>query len=59
MQISETQIKRYQEIHLEEYGFDIDEAKAIQELRSLVYFIDAVHRYQNNHHEPYTNNESS
>lgn len=56
MQISETQIKRYQETYKEVYGFDIDMAQATQELRSLVCLMDAVCRHQNKTYETHRNN---
>lgn len=51
MQISEEKIKRYQEIFLEEYGFEIEPSKALEELSSLVCLLNAVHRHINKHND--------
>lgn len=47
MQISEEKIKKYQEIFIKEYGFEIDHDRASQELSSLVCLMGAVYRHQN------------
>lgn len=47
MQISEEKIKKYQEVFLKEYGFEIDHTRALQELSSLVCLMGAVYRHQN------------
>jgi hypothetical protein len=51
MQISEEKIKKYQEVFLKEYGFEIDYAQASQELSSLVCLVGAVYRHQTKKHE--------
>lgn len=47
MQITKEQILKYQAIYKEEYSQEIDEARAIKELSSLVCLLEAVYQHNN------------
>ena len=47
MQISEKHVEKYQTIFFQEYGFEIDKARATHELISLVCLMNATYRHQN------------
>lgn len=47
MKIEPERIVEYKRIYREEYGKEISDAKAYEELHALVCLMDAVYRHQN------------
>jgi len=47
MQISDEQVDKYMAIYLEEYGHEIDKARAHVELTKLVCYLEAIYKFNN------------
>ena len=47
MQITEEQVEKYIVLYVEEYGQEIDKARARDELTSLVCLLNAVYKFNN------------